>query len=143
MVPANKLYENLQFHDQRFQNVVPRKNYLYLQPSNPAYRAIYRISLTSYTYDSITIPYEIIPIGYENSWKGRKYHEVAVIDKKGEYAYIGIDNYILQLNLQTKKGKKITRVTLRDNGYYFNMYWYALDDDNNLWFTSSEGVKNN
>ena len=63
MVPAQKLYRNLLFHDQRFQNIICRNNYLYLQPSNPVYKAIYRINLASFTYDSIPIPYEIIPIG--------------------------------------------------------------------------------
>ena len=28
-----------------------------------------------------------------------------MIDKQGKYAYIGIDNYILQMNLFTKKEK--------------------------------------
>ena len=141
MVPANKLYIKLAFKNQRFQNTIYRNGYLYLQPSNPSYKAIYRINLTSFDYDSIPIPYDIIPAGYENSWNERKYQEVAVIDKPGKYAYVGIGNSILQIDLATKKGKKITRVTLRDNGYYFNMFWYVLDDAGNLWITSSDGIK--
>ncbi len=141
MVPANKLYIKLAFNNQRYQNTIYRNGYLDLQPSNPSYKAIYRINLTSFDYDSIPIPYDIIPAGYENSWNERKYQEVAVIDKPGKYAYVGIGNSILQIDLATKKGKKITRVTLRDNGYYFNMFWYVLDDAGNLWITSSDGIK--
>src|SRR6185437_632503 len=51
LVPVEKIYKNLRFHDQHFQNIIYRNNYLYLQPSNPAYKAIYRINLISYTYD--------------------------------------------------------------------------------------------
>ena len=141
LVPAEKIYKNLRFHNQHFQNIIYRNHYLYLQPSNPAYKAIYRISLVSYTYDSIYIPYEIIPPGYENSWNQKEHQEIAIIDKQGNYAYIGTGNYILQLNLLTKKVKKITRVSVRDNGNYLNMSWYTLDDDGNLWVSSSDGIK--
>lgn len=141
MVPAEKLFPKLAFAKQSFQNIVPRNDYLFLQPSNIAYKAIYRINLTSHTYDSIPIPYELIPLIDSNGWNRKFHQEVAVIDREGRYAYIGIDNSIVQLDLLTKKARKMLRVAIRDDWYSKNVFWYMLDDYGHLWVVSSERIK--
>ncbi|MGZ8557165.1 MAG: histidine kinase, partial [Chitinophagaceae bacterium] len=120
------------FQEQRFQNLVCRENYLYLQPSNPAYKAIYRINLSFFTYDSIPLPYEIIPTGVENELNSEK-QDIAVIDKKGRYAYVCLYGYLLQIDLLTNKGRRITRIIRREG--------YALDDDDNIWVSSDSGLR--
>lgn len=136
VIPVYKLFPELTFQDQQFQNIVYRNGYLFLQSSDPDNRFIYRINLASNSCDSISIPDDIIPILNKNAAHQKFYQERIVVDKNGKYAYVGIDNYILQINLYTHKVRKVLRVTIRDT-----KSWYAVDDDDYLWVTSSEGIK--
>lgn len=130
-----KPYKN--FQEQRFQNLVFRKDFVYLQPSNPACKAIYRINIKELACDSILLPDEIIT---DNSGinQSDKKMDVLQIDKKGRFAYFCYNKTIFQFDLDTKKARKV--VTMRDQEkpfqHFFNMFWYLLDDMDNIWVYS-------
>jgi ligand-binding sensor domain-containing protein/anti-sigma regulatory factor (Ser/Thr protein kinase) len=146
MLPAQKLYPKLLFEYYGFRNLVSRGSYLYLQPSNAAYstpysayKAIYRINTSLHTYDSIPFPDSILSANKAKS-EAEKELGMLIIDKTGRYAYMSIHKTVIQMDLQTKKVRVIVNVTDKEYENYTNMPWYALDDDNDLWISSGQGV---
>ncbi len=139
MVTADRLYSQLKFPNQYFQNMVVRNEHLYLQPSNSDFKAIYRINTKNFTWDSIAIPTEIA-LGKTVTFQSEKSLDVLVIDKQEQYAYVGIHNTVLQLDLKNKTARHVATVAIKEFEHFFNMSWYLLDDNNHLWISSSNGI---
>lgn len=141
IIPA-KLKPNLNFQEQRFQNLVFRKGYMYLQPSNPSCKAIYRVNTKQLTCDSILLPDEIIT---DNSGinQADKKMDILQIDKKASFAYFCYNKTIFQFDLNTKRARKITTINDQEKPFqhFFNMFWYLLDDMGNIWVSSKSEIK--
>ncbi|HRI21690.1 MAG TPA: histidine kinase, partial [Panacibacter sp.] len=148
LVPSYTLYPKLKFQNQLFQNLVFRKNFIFLQPSNPAYRAIYRVNLNTMDYDSIPLPEDMITDNV-NVYQRGKYLDFLLIDKEGVNAYMGFnrnsiytyDNGVIQYNLLTRKARKVKSVRISENERFTNLMEYALDDNNNIWIERGNGVE--
>ncbi|CAN5409970.1 histidine kinase [soil metagenome] len=140
MVLTEKVFPNLKFADQRFQNLIFRGDYLYLQPSNLQNQALYRINVNNLTYDSIAYPEEMIEKKeFDNNGKT---FNVAEIDKESKYAYVAYHYNLFQFNLTTKKIRKIISLpdSLKPYQHQFNMSWYKLDDSNHLWVATNTHI---
>ncbi len=137
MMIAGRKYPQLSFSGLRFQNLVARGDYLYLQPSGENSLAIYRINTTSLHRDSISIPQEIISAD-QAKITAEKQMDVLVIDKKGRYAYMGIHKTVIQIDLLTKTIRKLASIRIKQFELFYNMFWYTLDDDDNLWISDFE-----
>jgi len=138
---SEKIFPNLKFTDQRFQNITFRGNYMYLQPSNINNQALYRINIKTLTCDSIPYPQEMIDKKEFN--RENKTFDVAEIDKETKFVYTAYHNSLFQLNLRTNQLRKI--VTLSDSlklwQQIFNMFWYRLDDNNRLWVATTKEIR--
>ena len=139
MIPVHKLFPKLVFNTHYFQNIVSRGNHLYLQPSNNSFKAIYRININNFSYDSIVIPDDKM-MNKTVTFESEKKLDVLIVDKSEQYAYLGMHNTVIQLNLKTKAVKHVTTVFTKEYEHFFNMFWYLLDDDNHLWVNSIDGI---
>lgn len=148
IVPSNVLHPHLSFPAQRFQNLVMRGENIFLQPSNFWCRAIYHINANTLTLDSIVLPDEIA--------KDKNYEPQPVkllnylaVDKAGNNAYMGYSKYsamgyedcLLQLNIKTKKVKRVTRIKWVAHNETSNLFNYALDDNDRIWIETEEGIR--
>jgi len=140
VVQSNKIYPKLLFHGQQFQNLVFRGNYLYLQPSSPEYRAIYRINLRKMDYDSIPLPDEMVRDNV-NTYQSGSRVDFLMMDKEAQNAYMGylrksyagdIDG-IIQFNLETRKARRVTHAISIDPSNSTHRFGYALDDSDHIW----------
>ncbi|MFT3746971.1 MAG: histidine kinase [Agriterribacter sp.] len=139
MLPIHKVFPDLLFNTQHFQNIISRGNHLYLQPSDNSCRAIYRINTDNLSYDSIVLSnYDLL--NKIVTFESEKKLDVLIIDKAEQYAYFGIHNTVFQLNLKTKVTKEVTTINTKEFQHFFNMFWYLLDDDNHLWVNSNNGI---
>jgi ligand-binding sensor domain-containing protein len=147
IVRAEEIYPLLAFKN-HFQNLVIRGNYMYLQPLDFRSRAIYRIDLNSVAADSIVLPDEIA--------KDKNYEDQPVkllnylsIDKAGRNAYFGYSKYsflgytdcLVQLNLRSKKARRVTFIEGVEHNELSNLFNYALDDSNRIWVEMQDGIK--
>jgi ligand-binding sensor domain-containing protein len=139
---VNKLKQNFHFKDERFQSLAFKGDYIYMQPSNPVYNAIYRLNYKQLTCDSILLPEEIISDNGNMNQMGKKM-DVLEIDKKQKFAYLCYHMSLFQLNLITGKAKLITKVNdkIKPFQHFYNMAWYSLDDDDRLWVSTLESTK--
>jgi ligand-binding sensor domain-containing protein len=139
MVPVNKMFSRLDLSHHHFQNIVSRGKHLYLQPSHELSSAIYRINVANYTFDSIVIP-SAEALSSTATFESEKKLDVLVVDNAQQYAYFGRHNTVMQVNLKTKQIKVVATVNTKEFQHFFNMYWYLLDDQNNLWINSGDGI---
>ncbi|MGZ8540960.1 MAG: sensor histidine kinase [Chitinophagaceae bacterium] len=126
------------------QNMVNRGDYIYLQPSRPSFKAIYRVNINDFSYDSIPLPVQVISDTTEMNQLGKQM-DVLEMDNKGEFAYFCYGRTLFQLNLITRGVKTIRTLPpvdeLKGFQHFYNMFWYKLDAKNNLWVATMEGIK--
>ena len=148
MVASNIVYPRLLFHEQRFQNLIFRGDYLYLQPSNSDYRSIYRINIKSLVYDSIPLPDEIVKDNIQVYQPGKRLGNL-LIDKAGRNAYMGYSrnsyqgyiNSVIQFDLETRKAKKLIMPNPESRMNIFShTFGYALDDSGRIWAKDRNGI---
>jgi hypothetical protein len=140
-----KTPQKIDFTPMLLQNMVQRSDYIYFQPSRYSFNAIYRININTFNCDSIPLPKEIT-----NDTTIMNQHDkrmdVLEIDKKGEVAYLCYGLSLYQFNLVTKKVRKIITYPSTDKEvkgfqHFYNMFWYKLDDFQNLWVATLPGIK--
>ncbi len=137
--------QKIDFTSMEFQNMQPRGDYIYFQPSKYSFNAIYRININTFNCDSVSLPKEITSDSTTmNQWDKRM--DVLEMDKKGEVVYLCYGLSLYQFNLLTKKVRKIITYPPVDKevkGYqhFYNMFWYKLDDLQNLWVATLEGIQ--
>ena len=137
-----KIKPNLHFETQKFQNLVFRNGYIYLQPSNPSCKAIYRININQLTCDSIPLPVNILNDSSGKNQSGKKM-DVLQTDKKGKLAYLCYNATIFQLDLSTGKARKVITLDEQQKPFqhFFNMFWYLPDEMDNLWVATLSGIE--
>ncbi|MEP7232534.1 MAG: histidine kinase [Ginsengibacter sp.] len=141
LIPSNKLYSKLLFKEQWFQNLQFRNDYIYLQPANDAYRAIYRINLKRMDYDSIPLPKEMVKDNSSNNYQQIRRLDFLAMDKEGKNTYWGyfrksFFGYIyalMQYNIETLKARRISYPPLINPPNSNHLFPYALDDSDRLW----------
>ncbi|MEP7319399.1 MAG: histidine kinase [Panacibacter sp.] len=142
-IAAGKLNPGLNFKNMLFQNIIFRKNYLYLQPSSPPCNAIYRVDIKQRSCDSILLPAKILSDTSGTYQHGPRKMDVLQIDKDARFAYFCYNMSLFQLDLITLKERRI--LTLTDSEKLFeqiyNMFWYRLDDMNNIWVLTTKGIQ--
>jgi hypothetical protein len=134
MLPA-RFPSHPDFRQQKFQNLVFRNGYMYLQPSGGGCKAIYRINMKQLSCDSVHLPNEITLDSSGTYKEGPRKMDVLQIDKKGRFAYFCYNMSLFQLDLVTLKARRIITVTDKEKPFqgFYNMFWYRLDDMDNLW----------
>jgi hypothetical protein len=135
-----KVFPELKFKDQRFQNIVFRGNYIFLQPSLVPYHALYRINTSTYTMDSIPYPSEMIDVkDYDDKGKAL---DLVEIDKSSRYAYAEYHNTLFQYNLNSRELKKVVTIPNKSKPWqhFFNNAMYKLDDNNHLWVATNDEI---
>jgi ligand-binding sensor domain-containing protein/two-component sensor histidine kinase len=140
MVLTEKVFPKLKFNDERFQNFVFRGKYIFLQPSNLPFHALYRINIETHTFDSISYPPQIVDRN-EYDDKGKTLDEVEV-DKTCKYAYLAFHNNLFQFDLTKRVLKKVVGLTNEQKPWqhFFNNSWYKLDDSNHLWVATNRTI---
>ena len=139
-VESNKMFPRLLFQHQQFQNLVFRREYMYLQPSDQSYRAIYRVNLKQMDYDSIPLPEEMVKDNAGIYQPGNRL-DFLVIDKDAKNTYWGYNRHsfygyidgIIQFNLETRKAKRISHAPVIEPQNSNHIFPYALDDSDRLW----------
>jgi anti-sigma regulatory factor (Ser/Thr protein kinase) len=147
IVPANKIYPHLLLKNQRFQNMVIRNNDIFLQPSNFTSRAIYRITINTLALDSILLPDEIAK-DKNYLYQPVKLIDYLVLDKEGRNAYMGYSKFsvldyidcLVQLNLETKKARRVKLIGGVEHNEFSNLFNYQLDDSGHIWFETEDGI---
>ncbi len=139
-----KTNPKIDFTSMEFQNMIERGNYIYFQPSRPPFNAIYRIDINTFKCDSIALPKEITSDTTMMDQFGKEM-DVLEMDKKGEVVYLCYGLSLYQFNLITKKVRKIITYPTIDkevkgHQHFYNMFWYKLDDDENLWVATLPGI---
>ncbi|MEO8415245.1 MAG: histidine kinase [Ginsengibacter sp.] len=141
LVPSNKLYPKFSFREHQFQNLQFRGDYIYLQPSNDAYRAIYRINLKQMDYDSIALPKEMVNDNSNDNYRKIRRLDFLAIDKEGKNTYwgyfrksfFGYIYAVMQYNIETLKARRISRPSLINPPSSNHLFPYAVDDSDRLW----------
>ena len=147
IISANKIIPHLLFENHRFQNLVIRNNDIYLQPSNFMSRAIYRMNINTLILDSIILPDEIAK-DKNYAYQPVKLLDYLVLDKEGKNAYMGYSKFtgldyidcLIQFNLAVKKARRIKLIGGIEHNEFSNLFNYQLDDSNNIWFETEDGV---
>jgi ligand-binding sensor domain-containing protein len=140
MLLSEKVFPQLKFRDERFQNIVFRNNYIFLQPSLLPYHALYRINTSTYTMDSIPYPSEMIDNkSYDDKGKAL---DLVEIDKSSTYAYAGYHNTLFQYNLNSRQLKKVVTIPniTKPWQHFFNNPMYKLDDNDHLWVATNQVI---
>ena len=113
---------------------IQKRIYVFTALSNPTCNAIYRVNIKQLTCDSILLPGEILNDSSGINQADKKM-DVLQIDKNAKFAYFCYNRTVFQFDLHTKKAKKV--VTMKDQEklfqHFFNMFWYLLDDKDNIW----------
>ena len=124
------------------QNMICRGDYIYLQPGSASFNAIYRINTSTFHCDSIPLPKEITSDTTRMNQLGKKM-DILEMDDKGQYAYVCYNLSLFQFNLENGKVKKIRTLlpAVKAFPHFYNMFWYQLDGNGNLWVTTMEGIK--
>ena len=133
MVPAASLYPGLKMLNQRFRNLVFRKNLLYLLPQNISSAYVYRVDTDRYLCDSVFI--SGLPLGEQ---KNPEQLGPLEMDSMGQVLYLSNKNIVYQYHLLKNKTRKVIEVTDIDKPYAHrpNFHWYNVDDNDNLWISS-------
>ena len=111
-----KISPAINFKQLRFQNFVFRKNHLYLQPSNPSSKALYIINTKQLSCDSILFPAEVLK---DTSGKNQadKNVDIIQIDKQEKFAYFCYNRTVFQLDLKSKKVRKVITETEQEKPF--------------------------
>ncbi len=147
MIPASKMYPHLLFTNQQFQNLVIRNNDIYLQPLNFTSRAIYHINISTLASDSINLPEEIAK-DKNYAYQPVKLFDYLVLDREGKYAYMSYSKFtgldyidcLIQLNLNTKKARRIKIIEGVEHNETSSLFNYQLDDNSRIWFETEDGI---
>ena len=140
-----KVFTNKNSPDLRslfIQNLTVNRDHIYMQPASNFCNAVYKLNVNTLTVDSFFLPKVNIP---EKSrfYQVDKNKEVLELDTTGKYAFVcyGLDLY--RFNLFTNEAKKIFTLTKEKKAFphIYNMFWYKLDGNNNLWVATMDGIK--
>ena len=123
------------------QNLVAIGNYIYMQPTCNPCNAVYRLNINTLAVDSFFLPRVEIPEKSKVYQRGKN-KDVLEIDTKGKYAFVAYGLDLYRFNLVTNEVQKIFTTTIEQKPYphIYNMFWYKLDGNNNLWVATTDGI---
>ena len=123
------------------QNLVANKDHIYMQPASNLCNAVYRLDVNTFTVDSFFLPKVEIPVK-SRVYSYDKKKDVLEMDTEGKYAYVGYGMDLYRFDLITKEAKKILTIPDKQKPFphIYNMFWYKLDGNNNLWVVT-DGIK--